>query len=730
MGTTDRLTWLLSASLAFGAGAAYAQQSPAEAPPPPAEAAPDEAPDPLIEEEASDEDAIVVTARGDQIRIDRRTYTLRDDATAQSTNMYDVLGRIPSVSVAPSGEISLLGAANVTIQINGQPVPGANLEQVLRGIPGSSVERIEVITNPSAQYSAAASGGIINIITRQRFDSGFNGTVQTSADSLGGYHLGVAPSWSAGQWALSGQVGLYGGADERDFVRERALLPLGPETFEDGVRTFDYEGWYASRLQATYRANERRRLSVGLDAGEFSFENEQRSELSDTLGPISTQSFHTDSAHSFNQLTFALRQDGDQPREETRFDAALFRFTQDADTLYTATPAGGGGPSIYSALANRDTAGLNLTLDIERPLENERFLTYGASFSYADATIENALSLVSGVGPLPYVAELDGAEQTLALYTTYQFATGDWTWLPGLRAEHHAREIVSGPLSAEDDDLRLFPSLHIRRQLTRDLNIDLSYTSRIQRPDIQQLDPALRFIDVDRAISGNPNLEPSTTDAYEANLVYQNSGRSFSLTFYDRINRDVFSQFTELTPSGVAVTMPVNAGTSEQRGLQALLRGPLGEHWRYSLTANALNRAFDFLSGGVITRRDEFEYDGNLQFEYRDVDQNAVGADQLQFELRFQGPRHGLQSEQDEFIFANFTWRRRLTPRLNGVFTVTDIFDSIRSRSEVTTDDYFERNEFDGPGMRIRLALTYQFGAGPQRPLQDQHQPAAPVPMQ
>ncbi|MCR6644274.1 MAG: TonB-dependent receptor plug domain-containing protein [Terricaulis sp.] len=161
----NRLRWLLSASLPSPSppSLALAQQN---NPPPAAEEA-------EADDDGSSMDEIVVLASpGDSVRIDRRTYTLRDDAAAQSTNMYDVLGRIPSVSVSPAGEVTLLGASNVVIQIDGQPVPGANLEQVLRGLPGGSVERIEVITNPSAQYSAQASGGIINIITRNRFESG------------------------------------------------------------------------------------------------------------------------------------------------------------------------------------------------------------------------------------------------------------------------------------------------------------------------------------------------------------------------------------------------------------------------------------------------------------------------------------------------------------------------------------------------------------------------------
>ncbi len=723
MGTFNRLTWLVSASLAFAASAAHAQQSPPPAP------APAEA-ETSVEGEDVDSDEIVVLAQpGDQIRIDRRTYTLRDDATAQSTNMFDVLGRIPSVSVSPAGEVSLLGADNVVIQVNGQPVPGQNLEQVLRGLPGANVERIEVITNPSAQYSAAASGGIINIITRQRFDSGFSGNLNLSGDTLGGYHVGIAPNWSSGPWSLSGQIGLYNGGQESNFRRERETIPGGVTTSEEGDREVEWDGWYASRLQAGYNPDSRTRMSLAFDTGDFNFAQTQDSTLSDSIGPVSDRLSETSNSGSQSQLTFDFQRSGERPRELFKLNASLSEFGNQSENLSTITPAGPGALTHYEAFSDVETRSANVKIDFERPFQGERFMTYGLSGDISSQDIFNRLDTLAGAGPPNYQATLEGEEQTIAGYITYQFDTGDWTWLPGLRAETYRREVVSGGLETDTDDTRYFPSLHIRRALTPALNIDLSYTSRIQRPGVQQLDPALRFVDTGRAFAGNPNLEPTTTDAYEANLIYQRNGRSYSVTFFDRISDDIVSQFTEVNGNGDIVTIPVNAGTSEQQGLQVLLRGPIGERWRYSLSGNLLNREFDVLSpGGAISRRNELEYGGLAQIDWRDPDQNVAGADQLQFELRFNGPRYGIQSESDPFVMANFTWRRRLSQRLFAVFMVHDIFSSTNQVSEITTDDYFERAEFDSAGTRARVALTYQFGDGPQRPPSDQAPGGPPIP--
>lgn len=709
----NRLRWLLSASLAlaFAPGLALAQQN---SPPPAAEE----------DDGASMDEIVVLASPGDSVRIDRRTYTLREDATAQSTDMFEVLGRIPSVSVAPSGEVTLLGAANVIIQIDGQPVPGANLEQVLRGLPGREVERIEVITNPSAQYSAQASGGIINIITRNRFEGGFNGSVQSSLDSLGGWHLGLAPSWSGRRWSFSGQGGGFGGGQENSFTREREVG--GAATYENGPFNFDYDGWYLSRLRASYQATDKRRLSVILDGGAFSGRNRQTIALADAGGPISTTQSSGGNDHERRQITFQFHQDGAAPRELLKFEIALREFENGSHSAVLFSPAGGGAGRGYTNRFLQETQNADIDLNLDKPLKDGRFLTLGASYDYNDHTILTQLTPTIGAAPPAFFGVLDAVEENFAAYATYQFDTGDWTWLPGLRAENYRRRVTAVGVEDDDTDLRYFPSLHIRRAMTPNINIDVSYTSRIQRPGVSQLDPSVRYSDVNRASTGNPNLEPSTTDAFEANFVYQKSGTSFSVTLFNRLSEDIFSQLTETTVDGIILSRPVNAGESEQLGLQALLRGPLNPRWRYSLSGNVQNREFDVLSGGAIQRRSEIEYDGIVQLDYRDPDQDAVGADQLQFEVRFQGPRFGLQSETEAFAVANVTWRRKLAPRLYGVLAVQDIFDSTSQITEIRTDTYTERTEFEGQGTRVRFGLTYQFGSGPQRPPQDQ---PPPIPM-
>lgn len=717
--------------MATGAGAAYAQEAPPAQESQAAET--QDAGELEAEEEAQEEEgAIVVTGQaGDQVRIDRRTYTLQNDASAQTSPVIDALGRLPSVSVAPSGAIRLLGAENVTVQINGQPVPEQAVEQALRSLMGGDVERIEVITNPSATQSAAGTGGIINIITKQRFNGGLTGSIQAGVDTLGSYQLNIAPSYSRGPWTVGGRLGHNRGIGRNELDRERRFFSPSQTLTEEGELEFDADVW-SGNFQLGYRPAQGRRLNFSVDS--FDVENDIEQDLArfDALGPVFDQASNNDMSFHFDRASFDYQRDGSAPGEVLKFNASIQGFQNSSENIIAMTPANGDPASRYATLFDSEQTTGSVKLDVERPI-GEHLLTYGAAIDLTEQDTMNAVRTLAGPpGPSDFEGSFEGEQSTYAAYATYQFSTGDWTWLPGVRAENYRRQVVSAGGETDKTELDFFPSFHARRELSEDIDLDLSYSRRIERPHFQQLDPSLRFFDATRAFGGNPDLRPTITDAFEANLTYQKDTTSISVTMFDRMSEDIVSQFTTLNADDVAVTTFVNAGESEQLGAQAIVRAPIWGNWRYSLSANLLEREFDVLQAGVTSRRSEFEYSGNASLEYRDPAQNQPGADHFQFDLQVQGPRHTLQGEADEFVIANFTWRRRLTEKLSSIVMIQDLFDSADQLQQLTTDDYFERIENRGVGTRLRLSLTYQLGSGPERPqdrLPSSAPPAIPDPM-
>ena len=659
------------------------------------------------------DEEIVVRADGDQVRIDRRVYAIHNDPIAQSTDMFDVLGRIPSVSIDPSGTVSLLGAGNPQIQINHQPLPqGVTVEQALRGLQGADVERIEVITNPSAQFSSAASGGVIDIITRQRFDRGFSGMANLSADSFGSAQTNFSPSWSHGPLTLGARAGYYSSKSDSNAHSTLADLTTGDESNDVRHGHNDFNGAWAS-LEANYQFDPKNKATLSFNLWSGAGDISQTMDRTDHLGPV----FHQDQDNTFiyngNSIGFQLQHDGAKPSEQLRFDASYMHGGNGDDSDVAVIPASGPLPGAFLTRNNGSFELTSSTLDYDLPIGERAMVSTGLSANSQTQHI-NDLQRTAGGSPTDFSAGLIGREQTLAAYGTYQFGVGDWLALPGVRFENYRREVTSAGSATDTNDLRAFPTVHLRRSLAH-VDVDLSFTSRIERPDVGSLNPAVRFTDATHAMRGNPNLRPTTVDAYEASLTYQEDNQSVSLTFFDRLRHDVSSSFSSQI-GDVIFSTTVNAGDSEKRGLEATLRGGLGPRWRYAFSANALSNAIDVLRNGALVRDDSFQYFGNASIEYRDRNQNEIGANDAQLELRFHGPEQELQSETEAYYSINFSWRRRFTDHLFGFVQVRDVFASNETHSFVRAEDFTERGVLESPGARIRASITYQFGSATDRP--------------
>lgn len=151
-------------------------------------------------------DIVIVAAPDERSSTDRTTYAVRDNAEARASSTLDLLAQVPSVEVRPDGQVRLLGRAGVTILMDGKEVPDA--VTFLRNLQGSQVAKIEVISNPSAQFSARGTAGIINIVTRRSFAPGLGGSVTANVGSFGSAELKASPTWTRGPLSLSGSLGL------------------------------------------------------------------------------------------------------------------------------------------------------------------------------------------------------------------------------------------------------------------------------------------------------------------------------------------------------------------------------------------------------------------------------------------------------------------------------------------------------------------------------------------
>lgn len=358
---------------------------------------------------------------------------------------------------------------------------------------------------------------------------------------------------------------------------------------------------------------------------------------------------------------------------------------------------------------------ITLKLDYERPLGGKRMLTVGGSWSLSDQEVDRGFETISGPagGIAPYARRLASQQDQAAIYTTLQFPALGWTLLPGLRYEAVDLDLDIPGVAPRIRDRDFFPSLHVSREMAKGTTVKFSYSRRVERRQSSDYDPRIEYSDTDSAWSGNPNLRPTFSDAYEAKLSRSAKGVSLDVTVYRRESHGEVTWINQLAPSGGVLGTQVNAGSIARRGGEASVRGSLGARLKYVATANLYQREGDRLDGGVLRRQTETSYDGSLQLDYKTAAPTNAEAQQFQVSLKVFGPNQRLQSRTSSFYQMDFTWRRPVTRRVSGVLTVSDLFQTQKFRSREWGTGFVDQSETRNSAPRVRLSLTYRIGGKP-----------------
>lgn len=539
--------------------------------------------------------------------------------------------------------------------------------------------------------------------------------------------LRAAPTWSQGKWTVSTSPTFFRQRTEGKSSLERRQLAGPPDgtTNRDERGTSETRGrGVAQRTQVVYRPDQKRSFAAAFATSSFRRVSETDNDVTASDGsfaPFAQDIFNRFTVKAGN-LALDYRAEGNLPGELLTVAASGSTYTLNGDVNYRETAQNGAAVALISDTRITDRTG-QLKADYATPLGKTKRLSLGASIDLnrrqlADRTFGGSL-----IGPARNsLSDFGGEYRELAAYATFQAQFGDWKLLPGLRVQSrdYSLDDLNGDGPSRTD---LFPSLFVERKLGKAWTGVLSYSRRIAWPDVGDLTPVFRYLSPTAAFSGNPDLEPETTDSFEARVSRVGKVHSFDLTAYHRITHDTFDRAVTLQPDGLLLSIPVNAGRKLDQGLEAAFRGRALPSLRYTLTGNltSIDR-----SVGVIGNRDRStQYRGKLQLDYNQGKGADPGYDQLTLNLRYEGPVQLFQTERSDFIDADLTWTHRFTPKLALVTSVFALFGGADVVSTTRTPFFSERRRDEPAGRTFRVTLTYQLGDKPQ-PLPPQ-QPAGPM---
>jgi len=487
---------------------------------------------------------VVVTGRRPLIeqKLDRVTLNVAGSVLAAGNDAYNILAMAPTVQLI-DGRLTFRGKNNVLILLNGKRLPGANLETVLASIPGDQIERIELISNPSAKYDADASGGVIEIYTKRSKELGWTANVasnlsqgyRTAGGLSGGLRLSTAKLDATANGSYSRRGSLERGYQNR--VLFQGLTPVG--TLHQDVN-LDNELIQNSNFNGSLNYHFNRRNTLGVDASvvnsSLASAGQVRTVIEQPAGQSLSDSHNNMDLHvrlaTYNVFYRHLL---DSLGSSLQLASTYAQYTsgqqQSFDQFLQSPSAPAGTSAQFRNLAPSSYHIYTEAADYTKVLSPATRLEAGAKYTRTDnesrqlaETFTNGTWTAQPTGPF---TELGYQERISAGYLNLNHTVGRLALQAGLRAEHTRYRVVSG---IDSSYFNLFPNLRADYKVSNQYSTSLAYAKNINRPSYGSLIPYELFLDNYTSRRGNAYLRPEYAHSFSWNHLYKGFGVQLAYT--------------------------------------------------------------------------------------------------------------------------------------------------------------------------------------------------------
>jgi outer membrane receptor protein involved in Fe transport len=670
---------------------------------------------------------IVVTAQKSPVQrlIDRTVYEISGDLQSTSGTAADILNELPSVEVDADGIVSLRGDSNVTILIDGKPsaqLSGAAAGDGLLQFPASDIDKIELITNPPAQFKAEGSAGIINIITKRTRQAGSSGTAQASVGNDHRYVLSLNANYGTHQLNLSGGLGLR--QDERQRVLTDNRGAIGPGTNQLVLSQEDVDE-HVRRLTPSvkagmdYRLNDRQSVGLSFNQRERSGDRnfDQYDESAFPIGLPTSISNRYSNGHEWrldSDQNLHFEQKLARPDETLSF--ALQRSSVHEREHYAYT-------DVYTVpveIPSYDDLNLNLNLvttefsaDYAVPLSTNQSLKLGYDFEEDNDDFDNSGDTIDPVtGQLVLNPEITNnfsfLQRIHALYASYFAALGPWNLQAGLRLEQTSDSFpqITGSGATEHSYARAYPNLHLEHRLSEESTLSATVSRRVTRPDPEALNPFIYSQDTQNLRAGNPNLRPEDTQSFEVGYNVDARNLNYGFTGYLRRNRNSVTDVTQVLSPEVVLITKANLPKDTSSGLEVMANGYVMPRLSYGLSGNLFYSQIDAIALGAPGVKSTAGINAKANLDYRPTTNDTA---QLSFSRS--DKRLTPQGYVSAINLVNMGYKHQIRANLSAVVTVSDIFNGQIFRRFVSTPTLTDSYQREQVGRIAYIGVIYTFGA-------------------
>lgn len=651
-----------------------------------------------------------------EYQIDKKIVRVAKQATAASGTAVDVLENVPSVSVDIEGNVSLRGSENFRVLIDGRPSV-LDASDALEQVPASTIENIEIITNPSAKYDPEGTSGIINIVMKKQQRALTSGLVSLSAGSRGETNGDGQLSVRNGKWVftLGANYGERIHTGDRYSENVTTLNDVTTSAISSGSmdRSFARSNLRSNLL---YSITDKDKVSLGGSWGQYDMDRASRTDYntsvstspasndylssSDEKRVMNFYSANGDYSHDFNadghQLMVTLQtswRDGDE--------TSLTELTDVSGTLTDGRETIERGPG--SRLDGR--------VDYTLPFGETKKLEAGYQVRGSNSEDETIYSeYVAGTGYVEqpqYSNTINYDRLIQSLWTTYSTEIGRFGIQGGLRWEYTDRTITIPDSNAIFDynQNQVYPSLHTSYKLTDKTQLMASYSRRIDRPRGWYLAPIQSWMDAYNVRQGNPALKAELIDSWEAGYQMPLGPFHHSTEFYYRVTNDYTERVRTVYGDGVTLHTIANVGQRTALGAEIMFVGDLVRWWNLNLMGNFYQNKITINGNYPGEDTNEFSWSTRLNNTFR------VGrTTKFQVSGMYNSPRISSQGERAEFFAVNAAVEKTFMERaLTATLQVRDIFQTMKFSMLSEGENLYSYTRFDIESPVVSLTLKYNF---------------------
>jgi len=660
-----------------------------------------------------------------EVKLDKKIYTVGRDLSVRGGNAGDVLDNIPSVSVDIEGNILLRGNDAARILINGKPSSLVGIDsKFLQQLPSDAIEKVEVITSPSARYEAQGSGGIINIILRKSKKLGLNGSLSSSIgdpkrnalSSNLNYRDGKLNFFNSSGWNDNLSPG--GGYNNSEYYNGD-----GPSTYfqEDRQRERLNTGYFLNNGVEWYLSD---KTSI---VGSFFFNRGESDNIQNNFidqvdgfgGNILNQTVQTEneSDEDFNrEYNFNY---------ETNFDESGHKLTIDLQLDNSEEYENGDvlRDNVLDEIINtkEDNNSYLIKADYVYPIGENKQFEAGIRISEDDditdyKVFENINSEITEDFDQSNVFQYK--EQINALYTQYGVKVEDkYSFLLGLRVENTIKDI--NQLTTEDftnkNETGLFPTFNFGLELSDDETLTFGYNRRIRRPWSRFINPFPSKTSPLNIFRGNPNLNPTYSNNVDIGYLKRfESSFTINTSAYFQRSTNTFNFINEengetVTLNGIDVPVverfPINLSTNERFGFELNLSYRKGRKWN-------INSNFNLYSNKVEGTYNDFVFDNeSLSWSFRLNNKLTLpGKIEWQTRMNYRGPEETAITKRDGNFSIDLAFSKELfNDNASLTFNVRDLLDQGGWKTETFNETFYNDSEYRWRQRSYTLNFTYRF---------------------